>query len=131
MPVTYPATNPELCLPELDGKTAKMYRYVYAWSSAIFFPPLRSVYVHPPSSFLCSGGKICLSIHFMPLWAKNVPRFGIAHALALGVRLHAASPYPVAAVGLTTASCPVLSQLAPWMAAEVPHLIEEGIVTPT
>ncbi len=32
-----------------------------------------------------SGGKICLSIHFMPLWAKNVPHFGIAHALALGV----------------------------------------------
>ena len=32
------------------------------------------------------GGAICLSIHFMPLWAKNVPRFGIAHALALGVR---------------------------------------------
>jgi hypothetical protein len=24
--VTYPATNPELCLPELEGKTAKMYR---------------------------------------------------------------------------------------------------------
>ena len=37
-----------------------------------------------------SGGKICLSIHFMPLWARNAPRFGIAHALALGVRrLHA------------------------------------------
>ena len=32
-----------------------------------------------------SGGKICLTIHFNPLWAKNVPRFGIAHALALGV----------------------------------------------
>lgn len=24
--VTYPATHPELCLPELEGKTAKMYR---------------------------------------------------------------------------------------------------------
>ena len=23
--------------------------------------------------------------HFQPLWARNVPRFGIAHALALGV----------------------------------------------
>lgn len=32
-----------------------------------------------------SGGKICLTIHFAPLWQKNVPRFGIAHALALGV----------------------------------------------
>ena len=33
-----------------------------------------------------SGGKICLTDHFQPLWARNVPRFGIAHALALGVR---------------------------------------------
>ena len=32
-----------------------------------------------------SGGKICLTDHFQPLWARNVPRFGIAHALALGV----------------------------------------------
>lgn len=28
IPVTYPATAPEIELPELDGKTAKMYRYV-------------------------------------------------------------------------------------------------------
>jgi len=28
IPVTYPNTNPDLCLPELDGKTPKMYRYV-------------------------------------------------------------------------------------------------------
>ena len=32
------------------------------------------------------GGKICLTDHFKPLWAKNVPKFGIAHAFALGVR---------------------------------------------
>lgn len=32
------------------------------------------------------GGKICLTDHFKPLWARNVPKFGIAHALALGVR---------------------------------------------
>jgi ufm1-conjugating enzyme 1 len=31
------------------------------------------------------GGKICLDIHFAPLWAKNTPKFGIAHALAAGV----------------------------------------------
>lgn len=55
--VTYPATAPELELPELDGKTSKMYR----------------------------GGKICLTIHFKPLWSKNVPHFGIAHALCLGL----------------------------------------------
>lgn len=55
--MTYPTTAPELALPGLDGKTAKMYR----------------------------GGKICLTDHFKPLWARNVPRFGIAHAMALGV----------------------------------------------
>lgn len=57
--MTFPSTAPEIALPELDGKTAKMYR----------------------------GGKICLSDHFKPLWARNVPKFGIAHALALGVSL--------------------------------------------
>ena len=57
IPVTYPATAPEIALPELDGKTAKMYR----------------------------GGRICLTDHFKPLWARNVPKFGIAHAMALGV----------------------------------------------
>ena len=61
----------ELAVPELEGKTAKMYR----------------------------GGKICLDIHFNPLWQKNVPKFGIAHAIALG--------------------------LGPWLAAEVPDLVEK------
>ena len=28
IPVTYPSTAPEIAIPELDGKTAKMYRYV-------------------------------------------------------------------------------------------------------
>lgn len=76
IPVTYPTTSPELKLPELDGKTAKMYH----------------------------GGKICLTIHFNPLWSKNVPRFGIAHALALG--------------------------LGPWLAAEVPDLVNRGVIVP-
>ena len=35
---------------------------------------------------VCRGGKICLTDHFKPLWARNVPKFGIAHAMALGVR---------------------------------------------
>lgn len=43
IPATYPDAAPEIELPELDGKTAKMYR----------------------------GGKICLTIHFKPLWSKN------------------------------------------------------------
>ncbi|KAA8490805.1 Ubiquitin-fold modifier-conjugating enzyme 1 [Porphyridium purpureum] len=75
LPVTYPATAPELMLPQLDGLTAKMYR----------------------------GGKICQTIHFQPLWARNVPRFGIAHALALG--------------------------LGPWLAAEIPDLVARGVIT--
>jgi ufm1-conjugating enzyme 1 len=74
VPATYPTTAPEIEIPELEGKTAKMYR----------------------------GGKICLTIHFKPLWAKNAPHFGIAHALCLG--------------------------LAPWLAAEVPYLVESGAV---
>ena len=31
------------------------------------------------------GGKICLDIHFTPLWAKNIPKLGIAHALQYAV----------------------------------------------
>jgi ufm1-conjugating enzyme 1 len=57
IPVTYPATCPEIELPELDGKTPKMFR----------------------------GGKICLEGHFKALWGRNVPKFGIAHALAMGL----------------------------------------------
>lgn len=76
IPATYPASNPEIILPELEGKTAKMYR----------------------------GGKICLSEHFQPLWARNVPGFGIVHALAFG--------------------------LGPYLASEVPFLVSEGKLFP-
>ncbi|KAF1564115.1 UNVERIFIED_CONTAM: Ubiquitin-fold modifier-conjugating enzyme 1, partial [Eudyptes pachyrhynchus] len=74
IPVTYPSTAPEIAIPELDGKTAKMYR----------------------------GGKICLSDHFKPLWARNVPKFGLAHLMALG--------------------------LGPWLAVEIPDLVAKGII---
>lgn len=57
IPVNYPLSPIELALPELDGKTEKMYR----------------------------GGVICTDIHFAPLWQKNAPKFGIAHSLALGM----------------------------------------------
>ena len=43
LPATYPTAPFDIELPELDGKTHKMYR----------------------------GGKICLDIHFAPLWGKN------------------------------------------------------------
>uniref|UniRef100_A0A8C5CLX3 Ubiquitin-fold modifier-conjugating enzyme 1 n=1 Tax=Gadus morhua TaxID=8049 RepID=A0A8C5CLX3_GADMO len=75
VPATYPATAPEVALPELEGKTAKMYR----------------------------GGRICLTDHFKPLWARNVPRFGLAHLMALG--------------------------LGPWLAVEIPDLVSRGLVT--
>ena len=77
IPATYPATPIEMELPELDGKTHKMYR----------------------------GGKICLDIHFSPLWAKHQPKLGIAHALS--------------------------AALGPWLAAEIPVLAEMGIVKPS
>ncbi|KAK8803019.1 hypothetical protein WA538_002095 [Blastocystis sp. DL] len=70
LPATYPMSPPEIRLPELDGKTPKMYR----------------------------GGKICCDVHFNPLWGKHAPSYGIAHAMALG--------------------------LAPWLAVEIPHLVE-------
>ena len=38
-----------------------------------------------PKFFVDRGGKICLTDHFKPLWARNVPKFGISHAMALGV----------------------------------------------
>lgn len=50
------------------------------------------------------GGKICLSDHFKPLWARNVPKFGIAQAFSLG--------------------------LGPWLAVEVPELVSRGAIQP-
>ncbi len=37
IPVTYPATAPEVAIPELDGKTAKMYRFAPRVYSLDFF----------------------------------------------------------------------------------------------
>lgn len=76
LPVGYPAAPIEIRLPELDGKTPKMY----------------------------VGARICLSIHFAPLWQRSAPKFGIAHALALG--------------------------LGPWLAVEIPVLADNGAVKP-
>jgi hypothetical protein len=53
-------------------------------------------------SLSSSPSPSSLSAHFKPLWAKNVPHFGIAHALAMG--------------------------LGPWLAAEVPHLLDTGML---
>ncbi|KAK6053378.1 Ubiquitin-fold modifier-conjugating enzyme 1 [Cooperia oncophora] len=47
--------------------------------------------------------RFALSDHFKPLWARNVPKFGIAHAFSLG--------------------------LGPWLAVEIPDLVEKGAIT--
>ena len=67
------------------------------------------------------GGLICLDAHFQPLWSKNVPHFGIAHALALGLGLLCFED-----------SSALISffRKAPWLAAEVPNLIEKGKISP-
>ncbi|KAF8056394.1 ufc1 [Scenedesmus sp. PABB004] len=113
VPATYPAVAPEIELPELEGKTAKMYR----------------------------GGKICLTIHFKPLWAKNRrarargTRAGHARAAARPPtrrRRAAAAPPPRRRrrsphFGFAHALC---LGLAPWMAAEVPYMVEAGVIQP-
>ncbi len=45
-----------------------------------------------------------VQVHFNPLWQRNVPKFGIAHAMALG--------------------------MGPWLAAEVPDLVAKGLIQP-
>ncbi|MQL87278.1 hypothetical protein Taro_019792 [Colocasia esculenta] len=94
IPVTYPATAPEIELPQLDGKTQK--------AGHPDLPLRRDLELRIITVIMYRGGKICLTVHFKPLWAKNCPRFGIAHALCLG--------------------------LAPWLAAEVPILVDSGMV---
>lgn len=58
LPPTYPAAPPSIRIPALEGKTTKMYR----------------------------GGSICIDEHFVPLWQRNMPAFGIAHALHHGLQ---------------------------------------------
>jgi len=77
LPAAYPHAAPEIELPELEGLTPKMYR----------------------------GGKICVDMHFRPLWTRNSPRFGLAHVLCLG--------------------------LGPWLAAEVPWMAGKGLIHPS
>ena len=41
--------------------------------------------------------------HFKPLWSKHAPKFGLAHAMALG--------------------------LGPWLAVEIPDLLQRGVIS--
>ena len=67
--VGFPAAPLEILVPELEGKTVKMYR----------------------------EGRICCDTHFAPLWTRSTPRLGIAHALALGLGPWLAVEIPVLA----------------------------------
>jgi ufm1-conjugating enzyme 1 len=79
------------------------------------------------------GGKICLTIHFKPLWAKNryatliapcaVPLHRRCVAGVLTVTAIPCSPH----FGIAHAMC---LGLAPWMAAEIPFMVEEGVIQP-
>ena len=68
--------------------------------------------------------------HFKPLWARNVPKFGIAHAMALGVSLvlmvYAFLVSTVKYVMYTLTH--THTQLGPWLAVEIPDLVEKGLI---
>lgn len=71
--------------------------------------------------------------HFKPLWARNVPKFGIAHAMALGVCYQKDYVCVLVVVwwGVGGAMCNVnvfSLKLGPWLAVEVPDLIEKGLI---
>ena len=104
IPVSYPSVAPELALPELDGKTEKMYRGGKARAAATAAAAAAATRAprcpRTPGSPPPPPAQICLDSHFRPLWARNVPHFGIAHAMALG--------------------------MGPWLAVEIPDLIAKG-----
>ncbi|KAF7638338.1 Ubiquitin-fold modifier-conjugating enzyme 1 [Meloidogyne graminicola] len=123
IPITYPKTAPEIALPELDGKTAKMYRggkICLSTSYVITLSPFGQVCFYRNfgvDKFLLlkttSKVKSNKLFNFYELVdpnealivnrQKNAPKFGIAHAFSLG--------------------------LGPWMAVEIPEMIERGTIT--
>lgn len=82
------------------------------------------------------GGKICISDHFKPLWARNVPKFGIAHAMALGVSVHKLKLTSKLNLKFRFSIIPNLinllsyafEKLGPWLAVEIPDLISKGLI---
>ncbi len=91
-----------------------------------------TAWLPPERNPMRRGGKICLTDHFKPLWARNVGKFGIAHAMALGVRARrwlsavyrAARQYQHPPMPTQ----PPCAQLAPWLAVEIPDMIAKGSV---
>jgi ufm1-conjugating enzyme 1 len=72
IPSAYPQCPPEIIIKRTIGLTSKQY----------------------------TNGAICFDSHLAPLWHRNVPTYGIAHAMQLG--------------------------LSTWLAVEVPELVEAG-----
>eukprot|EP00438_Fugacium_kawagutii_P016557 Skav213232 [mRNA] locus=scaffold1151:66482:67783:+ [translate_table: standard] len=71
------------------------------------------------------GGRVRSQISNFPAAAPpgraNVPKFGISHALSL---VQPSAPQPQ-----LTASLVSHEALGPWLAAEIPYLIESGVVS--
>ncbi|KAK6130548.1 hypothetical protein DH2020_035694 [Rehmannia glutinosa] len=114
IPVTYPATAPELELPELDGKTQRYEHYAVvalqgycplplcirciAYNTILILVVI--IYTRLECSVYRRIPGYCLVK--LPMYKSHRPRFGIAHALCLG--------------------------LAPWLAAEIPILVDSGMI---
>ncbi|CAH8381659.1 unnamed protein product [Eruca vesicaria subsp. sativa] len=73
IPITYPATAPELELPEIDGKTQKVLVLSFGYDRSF-------VSVSNGIDWLVDSIKLVE----MKVTVLN-PRFGIAHALCLGL----------------------------------------------
>ena len=73
IPVSYPSVAPELALPELDGKTEKMYRGGKARAAPpplpLRLPLLRAACPRTPGSSPPPPAQICLDSHF--LWDRK------------------------------------------------------------
>ena len=154
-------------LPELDGKTPKMSpAEVASFPDAFSGVEVRIWRITILATPRYRGGKICLDIHFAPLWRStvhvflhvlaklrqchndmqhrcryvvspccraNVPKFGISHALSLAQFLakekRCASSIKFDLSDLILLILSLSKALGPWLAAEIPYLIETGVVT--
>jgi hypothetical protein len=114
VPVTYPETAPEIEIPSLDGKTAKIYRFlalraavapVSSWSSIECLTG-EAKYARASTSSLC-GAKTSLDsgLRIVPkAFKRNC--MSVVFTFLLGLALG----------------------LGPWLATEVPELVSTGII---
>lgn len=71
--VKYPVVPPEIVLPELDGKTDKMYRGGRICLTGTF----RLCHVYLIGNRYLP--EVLIPDHFYPLWSRNAIKFGIGH----------------------------------------------------